>query len=43
MCQGRGHSRAQLAEGSIVTVLYDPNKPRRNAPYPMETVRLAAI
>jgi len=41
-CQGRGFSRQQVAEGTIVTILYDPNKPRRNALYPMDTVRLAA-
>jgi hypothetical protein len=42
-CQGKGFSEPQVAEGSIVTVLYDPSKPLRNALYPMETVRLAAI
>jgi hypothetical protein len=42
-CQGRKFSSDPLAEGSTVTVLYDPGQPRRNAPYPMETVKLAAI
>jgi hypothetical protein len=39
-CQGKGFSGSQQAEGSPVTVLYDPNNPRRSALYPMETVRL---
>jgi hypothetical protein len=42
-CQGKDFSRQPAAEGTIVTVLNDPNKPRRNALYPMDTVRLAAI
>jgi hypothetical protein len=42
-CQGKDFSRQPAAEGTLVTVLYDPNKPRRNDLYPMETVRLAAI
>jgi hypothetical protein len=41
-CQGKDFSRQPAAEGSNVTVLYDPNKPRRNDLYPLETVRLAA-
>jgi hypothetical protein len=41
-CQGRKHSDSQLAEGSVITVLYDPDNPRRNARYPMQTVKLAA-
>jgi hypothetical protein len=43
LCRGKDFSGQPVAEGSIVTVLYDPNKPRRNALYPMDTVRLAAI
>jgi len=43
LCQGKGSSGPPLAEGSVVTVLYDPNNPRRNAPYPMDTVRLAGV
>jgi hypothetical protein len=39
-CQGRALSRSQLAENSAVTILYDPNRPRRNALYPMEMVNL---
>jgi hypothetical protein len=41
-CQGKDFSSQPAAEGTIVTVLYDPNKPRRNDLYPMDTVRLAA-
>jgi hypothetical protein len=40
--QGKKFSGSQLAEGSAVTVLYDSNNPRRNALYPMQTVRLPA-
>jgi hypothetical protein len=40
--QGKKFSGQPLAEGSTVTVLYDPDRPRRNTLYPMETVRLAA-
>ena len=43
LCHGKDFSRQPAAEESNVTVLYDPNKPRRNALYPMESVRLAAI
>ena len=43
LCQGKGFSGSPLAEGSVVTILYNPNNPRRNAPYPMDTVRLAGI
>jgi hypothetical protein len=43
MCRGKDFSGQPATEGSSVTVLYDPNKPLRNALYPMETVRLAAI
>ncbi|MGA9669331.1 MAG: DUF3592 domain-containing protein [Terracidiphilus sp.] len=41
--QGRDFSGPQQAEGSPVTVVYDPNNPRRSALYPMGTVRLAAL
>jgi hypothetical protein len=40
-CQGKGTVRSQAAEGSSITVLYDPNLPRRNATYPMTMARLA--
>lgn len=40
--QGRGRSRSQLPEGSTLPVLYDSNRPRRNTPYPLEAVKLAA-
>jgi len=40
--QGKQYSGSQLAEGSTVTVLYDPNRPRRNALYPMKSVRVAS-
>jgi hypothetical protein len=40
-CQGREFSGQPLAEKSPVAVLYDPDRPRRSAPYPMETARLA--
>lgn len=42
-CRGRDFSGQPAAEGSTVTVLYDSRKPLRNALYPMETVKLAAI
>lgn len=42
-CQGKDFFRQPAAEGTIVTVLYDPNESLRNALYPMETVRMAAI
>jgi Protein of unknown function (DUF3592) len=41
-CQGKEFSGSQQAEGASVTVLYDPNNPRRNALYPLESVRMAA-
>ncbi len=40
--QGKKFSGQPLAEGSTVTVLYNPDRPRRNTLYPMETVRLTA-
>jgi hypothetical protein len=38
--KGRGQSRRPPAIGSQVCVLYDPENPRRNAPYPLCLVRL---
>ncbi len=40
--QGKVFRGQPMAEGSAVTVLYDRNQPRRNALYPLDTVRLAA-
>lgn len=39
-CQGRGFSESPSAEDSTVTVLYDSNRPRRNALYPVEMAKL---
>jgi hypothetical protein len=41
-CQGKAFRGEPTAEGSTVTVLYDQDRPSRNALYPMEMVRLAA-
>jgi hypothetical protein len=38
--KGRGQSRRPPAIGSQICVLYDPENPRRNAPYPLCLVRL---
>ena len=38
---GKTTSTESNAGGEIATVLFDPNKPRRNAPYPPALVRLA--
>jgi hypothetical protein len=38
--KGRGQSRRPPAIGSPVCVLYDPENPRRNAPYPLCLVKL---
>ena len=38
--KGRGQSRRPPAIGSPVCVLYDPENPRRNAPYPLRLVKL---
>jgi Protein of unknown function (DUF3592) len=39
--KGRGgQTRKPPQIGSTVTVLYDPDQPKRNAPYPLDTVRL---
>ncbi len=35
-----GPSKSPPAVGSIIPVLYDPDNPRRNAPYPLSLVRL---
>jgi hypothetical protein len=40
--KGRGHSRRPPAIGSQICVLYDPENPRRNAPYPLGLVKLAS-
>lgn len=31
------------AEGSVICILYDPDNPRRNAPYPMGLVKVATL
>jgi hypothetical protein len=41
-CQGKTFRGQPTQEGSAVTVLYHPNRPRRNDIYPLPTVRLAA-
>ena len=38
--KGRGQSRRPPAIGSPVCVLYDPENPRRSAPYPLSLVKL---
>ena len=38
--KGRGQSRLPPAIGSPICVLYDPENPRRNAPYPLTLVKL---
>jgi hypothetical protein len=38
--KGRGQSRRPPGIGSPVCVLYDPENPRRNAPYPLTLVKL---
>ena len=40
-CQGKGSVRMYTPEGSSITVLYDPNLPRRNATYPMTMAKVA--
>jgi hypothetical protein len=42
LCRGKGSGWQPFAEGSAICVLYDPDNPRRNAPYPLDAVRLAA-
>jgi hypothetical protein len=41
-CQGKAFRREPMQEGSVVTVLYHPDRPRRNGLYPLPMVRLAA-
>jgi hypothetical protein len=41
MTQGRKFSGEQMAEGSAVAVLYDPDRPKNNSLYPLKTVKLA--
>ena len=36
-----GHSRRPPAVGSTITVVYDRDNPKRNAPYPFDMVRIA--
>jgi hypothetical protein len=38
--KGRGQSRRPPAIGAPICVLYDPENPRRNAPYPFNFVKL---
>jgi hypothetical protein len=38
--KGRGQTRRPPAIGSQICVLYDPENPRRNAPYPLRLVKL---
>ena len=38
--KGRGQSRRPPAIGAPICVLYDPENPRRNAPYPLTLVKL---
>ena len=38
--KGRGQTRRPPPIGSRICVLYDPENPRRNAPYPLYLVRL---
>jgi hypothetical protein len=38
--KGRGQTRRPPAIGSPICVLYDPENPRRNAPYPLTLVKL---
>jgi len=38
--KGRGQSRLPPAIGAPICVLYDPENPRRNAPYPLTLVKL---
>ena len=38
--KGRGQSRRPPAIGAPICVLYDPENPRRNAPYPLTLIKL---
>jgi len=40
--KGRSQTRRPPAIGSPICVLYDPENPRRNAPYPLRLVRLTS-
>ncbi len=41
MYKGRGGERRNPpAIGSTITVIYDPDKPKRNEPYPLQLVRV---
>jgi hypothetical protein len=41
VAKGRGgQTRTPLGVGSIITVLYDSENPKRNAPYPLKTTRV---
>jgi hypothetical protein len=42
-CKGRASTNRRLPVGSAICVLYDPDNPRRSAPYPMCLVKLAAL
>ena len=43
-CQGHYNiARKSMPEGSVICVLYDPDNPRRSAPYPMCLVKLATF
>jgi hypothetical protein len=39
-CKGRASTNRRQPEGSVICVLYDPDNPRRSAPYPMRLVKL---
>jgi hypothetical protein len=42
VCQGRSNVEGKsFPEGSVICILYDPDNPRRSAPYPLCTVKLA--
>jgi hypothetical protein len=43
LVKGRGGQMRNPPQiGSVITVLYDPEKPGRNAPYPLDAVRIAS-
>jgi hypothetical protein len=42
LCRDKSEMGRPLPAGSPVTVLYDPDNPRRNSPYPMGLVKVAA-
>ena len=42
VCKGKAGGQSKpMPEGSVVCILYDPDDPRRSAPYPMCLVKLA--